>query len=431
LDAGCNQLAEAVCLRQLPKLTQLSLEENQLDSLDTFSSLQSLVELYLCGNLLEELRSVLLLRSLPLLAALDLSGNELCSAQDYRLYVIFHLKQLRVLDGITISPAEQASAEERFAGKLTLELLEEKLGPSPSYYGIRSVDLSGQSLKELGPFLNEDLFPSMRELILDGNPFNNFKSVGPLPKLLVLRLNNTKIDVERGLLNEAEGAVGIASLPQLQVLEICNSGVADLSHFTRLLLPNLKILHLAGNEIGKVEGLSRFEQLRELVLDRNKIKHFEEGCFAGLKTLRELRIEDNGIKSLSHLQPLTRLRALHLNLNRVADLAEIEKLRHLRQLLIFSIAQNPVARKPMYRLHVIQALPAVRAIDGREVTAEEREKAELLLVGCDAPRTLGQGTYFLNDQQLPHQSGLQSNFLIQRSSPDSATSESTAKRTIK
>merc|ERR1712008_362658 len=104
-------------------------------------------------------------------------------------------------------------------------------------------------------------------------------------------------------------------------------------------------------------------------------------------------------------------------------------LRNLKQLLIFNIAQNPVARKPMYRLHVIQALPAVRAIDGREVTAEEREKAELLLPGCDPPRTLGQGTYFLNDQPLPHQSGLQSNYLVQRSSPDSATSESAAKKT--
>ena len=42
--------------------------------------------------------------------------------------------------------------------------------------------------------------------------------------------------------------------------------------FTRLPLQSLRILHLPGNEITKIEALSHMEQLRELVLDKNKLK---------------------------------------------------------------------------------------------------------------------------------------------------------------
>ena len=44
------------------------------------------------------------------------------------------------------------------------------------------------------------------------------------------------------------------------------------SHGLRLPLQSLRILHLPGNEITKIEGLSHMEQLRELVLDKNKVE---------------------------------------------------------------------------------------------------------------------------------------------------------------
>jgi hypothetical protein len=43
--------------------------------------------------------------------------------------------------------------------------------------------------------------------------------------------------------------------------------------------------------------------MQELVLDRNRIRYLDADAFVGLPRLRELRIEDNGLRSLAHLSP--------------------------------------------------------------------------------------------------------------------------------
>ena len=58
------------------------------------------------------------------------------------VHLLYHSKYLspkkgsadhgQVLDGIPLSKAEQQQADEKFSGKVTMELLEDKLGPSPS-----------------------------------------------------------------------------------------------------------------------------------------------------------------------------------------------------------------------------------------------------------------------------------------------------------
>jgi len=399
LDAGSNQIADILEVQSLTKLVQLSLEDNYIDSLDTFSMLQNIMELYLSNNLIEELRAILLLKNLPKLVVLDLSGNELCNSPDYRRYTIFHLRQLKVLDGIAVSQQEQHEADDMLHGKVTLELLEDKFGPSPSCYNFRSVDLASQNLRELGQLLNDDIFPSLRELSLDGNPFNDIKNVGPLSKLLVLRMNRTKIDLEKGMLGSATSCGGIASMPRLQVLELGYNSINDISIFAQFDLQALRILHLPGNDITRVEGLAHLDQLRELVLDRNKVKLFDEKSFEGLRSLRELRVEDNGLKSLTNLGPLPRLRALHLAANRVADLAELEKLQGLRHILLICLSQNPVARKPLYRAHLIHAVSSVRVIDGKEVTEDEREKVEQMLQAISSNSQVGHPMYIFNEAQ--------------------------------
>lgn len=41
-------------------------------------------------------RQVLMLKGLPKLIITDLSGNSLCQGNDYRLYVVYHLKRIKV-----------------------------------------------------------------------------------------------------------------------------------------------------------------------------------------------------------------------------------------------------------------------------------------------------------------------------------------------
>lgn len=405
LEAGGNHLTDALELQKLSKLSQVSLEDNFVDSLDTFAQLSCLMELYLSNNVIEELRSLLLLKQLPKLLVLDLAGNDLCKASDYRQYAMFHLRKLKVLDGIPLSKAEQQQADEKFSGKVTMELLEDKLGPSPSCYTFRTVDLSNQGIREIGQLINDDLFPSLRELVLDGNPITDIRNLGPLVKLLVLRLNKTKLDLESGVLGGAEFTGGLGTFPNLQVLELGYSCIADMRVFSELPLQSLRILHLPGNEISKLEGLNKMEQLRELVLDKNRVKQFDEKSFEGLRALRELRVEDNGLKSLSNIGPLPRLRALYLSLNRIVELSELEKLRPLRHLLVVHMAQNPVARKPQYRLQLLHCVPTARAVDGREVTHEEPERLDQVAF-MDGGKTAA--VYVFND---PPPSNVQVTFI--------------------
>jgi len=47
----------------------------------------------------------------------------LCREANFRIYSIFHLKKLKVLDGISIEQTEQLEAKDTFAGRLTEDIL--------------------------------------------------------------------------------------------------------------------------------------------------------------------------------------------------------------------------------------------------------------------------------------------------------------------
>ena len=112
----------------LQHLTQLSVEDNDITSLVGLGSLHNLMELYVCSNRITKLKEVQHLKELPKLIILDLSGNPLCKHASYRLYCIYYLRKLKVLDGIGVDPTEQQLAREKYSGKLTAEFLAEKIG---------------------------------------------------------------------------------------------------------------------------------------------------------------------------------------------------------------------------------------------------------------------------------------------------------------
>lgn len=61
-----------------------------------------------------------------------------------------------------------------------------------------------------------------------------------------------------------------------------------------------------------MNGLHHCTALRELVLDHNKIRQLEPMSFCGLAALREVRMENNGLRSLAHFARLSGLQTLHL-----------------------------------------------------------------------------------------------------------------------
>lgn len=107
LDLGKNRISRIDGLETLTALTQLSLEDNDITSLAGLSTVISLLELYIGNNRIADLKELQQLKNLPKLIILDISGNELCTSAEYRTFTIYHLRKLKVLDGIGIE-ARQA-----------------------------------------------------------------------------------------------------------------------------------------------------------------------------------------------------------------------------------------------------------------------------------------------------------------------------------
>lgn len=78
----------------------------------------------------------------------------------------------------------------------------------------------------------------------------------------------------------------------------------------------MKFYLFLGNEISQVEGLEGL-QLRELVLDKNRIKTLGKNAFIAQNVLVELHLAGNRIRELNHLDPLVELRKLVLDMNKL------------------------------------------------------------------------------------------------------------------
>ena len=79
-----------------------------------------------------------------------------------------------------------------------------------------------------------------------------------------------------------------------------------------------------------------------------------------LQGLRELRLEENQLRTCAGVQSLPRLQLLYLSSNRLMDLAEIQHIAMLPSLLELILSGNPLARKPMYRGQVVRRMPGLR-----------------------------------------------------------------------
>jgi len=110
------------------------------------------MELYLGNNFISDIREIVKLKDLPRLIILDISCNPGANSSSNRVYCIFHLRKLRVLDGISIDPQEHLEAKETFSGRLTEEIMNSRL-QGRKLNEMRDLDLSNCKLRDF-----EDMF---------------------------------------------------------------------------------------------------------------------------------------------------------------------------------------------------------------------------------------------------------------------------------
>lgn len=185
------------------------------------------------------------------------------------------------------------------------------------------------------------------------------------------------LDSSLGLLREGRNP---EMFPYLQVLQLGDNQITNIASLELRNLPSLTSLFLHQNEISKVDGLNSLSNLKELVLDGNKIKYVNPSAFVGLTQLQELRIEENGLRSLANLHPLVSLNSLQVGTNRITDVANLDKLSCLTNLLEISMSNNPVCRKQVYRAVVLAKCPTLISVDDVQVTLEEKDYVNSLLL---------------------------------------------------
>ncbi|KAI3367720.1 hypothetical protein L3Q82_026558, partial [Scortum barcoo] len=411
-----NDISKVEGLDSCPKLEELFLNNNNISTLSGLSKLHCLSKLSIDGNQLSSLDSSVLdqlpnlsfLSGLSNLIILDLYGNPLLEKlENYRIYVVFHLPSLKALDGTAVEVTECESAKDMFGGRLTPDMVAEKLGHS-NYADITYLTMQSCSIRmvDLSP---PELFSSLRSVNLDHNNLTSFSGLIYLPNIKALCLNYNHIEsilprqrtqahlTNRQILygkvhssgygqhnpSRGKGETGPTGsleplMSSLEVLHLSHNGISNMANLQLSRLTNLKALFLQGNEISQVEGLEGLQQLRELVLDRNRIKTLTDNSFIAQTVLLELHLAENRIRELNHLDSLTELRKLFLGMNKLQDISELEKLEVLPSLTELSVVGNPVSRNSLHRPAVVLRLSRLQVLDGVMVTLEERTRAELL-----------------------------------------------------
>ena len=307
LDASNNRLISVDTAGQFKSLMLFSLENNFIKSLRPFVKMNTLMEFYIGNNLIVDLFSIFPLKELPRLIILDLTGNTVCKIPNHRLFTIFHISRLKILDGAGITAKEQTQAKEIYLGKLTMELLGEKIGHF-TFKNISDLDLRNCKIREVDCLTAND-FRNLRRLNFDNNLLVNIDCFTSLVSLRYLSLNNNRI--ERLLSTDvpspsiasssnifgtkldpiSEPSRGRTLLPHLEELYLGSNQIQRIADLALYRMPQLKILLLQGNKISKIDGMEHLTSLVELILDKNQIKSADPLSFLSLINLKELHIK--------------------------------------------------------------------------------------------------------------------------------------------
>lgn len=365
LDLSKNYIERAESLDTLKSLQYLSLSHNRISSLAPLSTCGSLLELYCSSNMVASEKEALHLRDLPKLIILDLAGNPCASIDVYRSYVVFQVKRLKVLDGISIDAAEIQRSKDTFAGRISAELLRERL-PAGAEWGLaRELNLASCALKEITLL---DAFTSLTHLKLEHNSLVNIDGLRCCVSLVALNLSHNRL---------GQCAVGrvFELMPNLESLSLESNGITSIAQL-QLNSQRLKFLNLKSNEILKIDGLDRVGQLREILLDKNRLRAIDRDALLFVPYLRELYCEENAIKTIEGVHVAVQLQKVSFASNRIGEVSDLGK--NLEGLPITDICflGNPVVRKAYYRNHLIHSLPHAQVVDNRVVTPEERERVE-------------------------------------------------------
>lgn len=141
-------------------------------------------------------------------------------------------------------------------------------------------------------------------------------------------------------------------------------------------MKDLKILLCSENSIAKIEYLDKLRNLREFDISKNKIRALEPKLFYSPTQLTRLRLDDNPLKQLTHIETLEQLEVISLTGTKIAEFVELERIADLPHLSDLALINTPLARKPQYRSAILKRMPQLVYLDGKEIPIDEKRRIQ-------------------------------------------------------
>ena len=375
LDISNNELQNLDNLSELTNLVYLNIENNSIDSLSEVIKLSKLTEFYASGNLINNIKECCQLGKLKKLEVIDINSNEVCIINpNIRITMIYYCNNLKTFNGLLVNQSEKVQSKEYFSGRLTIELLEKRLGLDYCTQNLLDLDLSSLKLKDEINLFSKESYPILRKLNLSNNIFKSFSIFGSLPNLKELNLNFNLFVESFPKKEKISKGKGLFGLPNLEYLEMSNNQLVSLNGLQ--FFKNLKSLILKENCIKKIEYLNDMDDLIYLDVSNNKIKDVDKTLLGDLPSLQIFICDNNSMKNINGFSKYESIESISFQNNKIQDLNCIEQFSELNKLKEITLKGNPITKYNNYRINLIRLLPYIRKIDGKEITEEERNNSK-------------------------------------------------------
>ena len=380
LDLSYNELKSLDDLSKANNLEWLNIDCNLIEKLDQVIELSKLIEFYCSGNKINNIKECYKLSKLKKIEIIDLYDNEICNNnnEEIRINMINNCPTLRIFNRILIDKNEKSKTRDLFAGKLTNNILEKRLGSGNSTKNIINLDLSGLKLKDQICLFSKENYPILKILNLSKNNFKSFNIFGILPNLKELNFDYNNFVDAISKRDKIINGKGIMGLPNLEKLEMSNNQLINLNGIQYF--KNLKTLILRENNFSKIESLHHMNELNYLDVSCNKIDNVDKICLGELPSLQIFICDDNIIKNINGLTKFESIKFLSCQNNKINDINCLDRLTSLKKLKEILLKGNPICKNYYYRENLIKLIPNLIKIDNSTIVEEERENCKINLI---------------------------------------------------
>ncbi len=119
--------------------------------------------------------------------------------------------------------------------------------------------------------------------------------------------------------NQISSIEPLKDLERVQYLQLTGNSIVDIRPIAKM--KNMMSLYLSGNKIENIEVVADLPKIWSLYLAGNPIKSFEP--IGRCKRVDTLDLSNCGVSELAFLKPLTELKRLTLNDNKIVDLSTL------------------------------------------------------------------------------------------------------------